>query len=88
MLKKELLMSVLTKAEMLETPFPRVGFVRLPLIIGDRRKGIPPFVPVGRSTWWAGVKSGRFPAPVKLGPRTTVWRAEDILALSENPKEG
>lgn len=59
--------------------FPVSGFVRLWQIIGD--KETPPFVPVGRSTWWAGVKSGRYPQPVKLGPRTTVWRAEEIWAL-------
>jgi hypothetical protein len=38
-------------------------------------------IPVGRSTWWAGVKSGRFPKPVKLGPRTTAWKVEDARAL-------
>ena len=38
-------------------------------------------VPVGRSSWWEGCRTGRFPKPVKLGPRTTVWRAEDIAAL-------
>ena len=41
-------------------------------------------IPVSRSTWWAGVKTGRFPKPVKLGPRTTAWRVEDIRALVEN----
>ena len=41
-------------------------------------------VPVGRSTWWEGVKSGRFPQPIKLGPRITVWREEDIEALLTN----
>lgn len=34
-----------------------------------------------KSTWWAGVKSGRFPAPVKLGPRITAWRDSDIQQL-------
>ena len=38
-------------------------------------------IPIGKSTWWAGVKAGRFPKPLKLGPRTTVWRVEDIKAL-------
>jgi predicted DNA-binding transcriptional regulator AlpA len=38
-------------------------------------------IPVSRSTWWAGCKSGRFPAPVKLGPRTTAWRAAEIRHL-------
>nr|WP_238182827.1 AlpA family phage regulatory protein [Methylobacterium trifolii] len=40
-------------------------------------------IPISKSTWWAGVRSGRFPAPLKLGPKTTVWRAEDIRALVE-----
>jgi prophage regulatory protein len=40
-------------------------------------------IPVGKSTWWAGVKSGRFPKPEKLGDRITVWRAEDIRKLFE-----
>jgi len=38
-------------------------------------------VPVSRSTWWAGVRSGRFPQPVRLGPRTTAWRVGDIREL-------
>lgn len=38
-------------------------------------------IPVCKTTWWAGVKSGRYPAPIKLSPRVTCWRAEDIYAL-------
>jgi len=41
-------------------------------------------IPVSKSTWWQGVKDGRFPKPEKLGPRVTVWRAEDIRALYED----
>jgi predicted DNA-binding transcriptional regulator AlpA len=40
-------------------------------------------LPISRSSWWAGVKNGRFPRPVKLGPRTTTWRLSDITALVE-----
>jgi prophage regulatory protein len=56
--------------------FPDIGFVRLAAILGPRGP-----VPVSKSTWWAGVKAGRFPQPLKLGPRITVWRVEDIRAL-------
>jgi len=65
------------------TEFPETGFFRLYQIIGDqnREPPIPAIIPVGKSTWWAGVKSGRFPQPVKLGPRTTAWRVEDIRKL-------
>jgi prophage regulatory protein len=54
------------------------GFLRLSSIIGAGK-----LIPVSRSTWWEGVKSGRFPKPVKLGPRITVWRVEDIRRLIE-----
>ncbi|MBN9543210.1 MAG: AlpA family phage regulatory protein [Alphaproteobacteria bacterium] len=40
--------------------------------------------PVSKSTWWLGVKQGRFPKSVKLGPRTTAWKVEDIISLIEN----
>ena len=62
---------------------PETGFVRLTNIIGDPKNQppIPAIIPVSKSTWWAGVKSGRFPKPVKLGPRITAWRVEDIREL-------
>jgi prophage regulatory protein len=58
---------------------PETGFVRLSQVLGPAGP-----IPVGKSTWWAGVKSGRFPKPVKLGPRITAWRVEDIRALIES----
>ena len=62
---------------------PETGYVRVPQILGDPKANppIPAIIPVGKSTWWAGVKSGRFPEAVKLGPRTTAWRVEDIRSL-------
>ncbi len=62
------------------------GFSRLPQIIGDSKANppIPPLIPVSRSSWWAGVKSGRYPKPVKLGPRTTAWRNKDLRELIES----
>ena len=64
---------------------PEIGYLRLNQIIGNplTRPPVPPLIPVSKSTWWAGVKSGRFPKPVKLGPRITAWRVEDIRALIE-----
>lgn len=52
-----------------------------------RLKEVLQYIPVSKSTWWAGVKSGRYPAPVKLGPRTTTWALSSILQLM-NQKEG
>ena len=51
------------------------ALLRLPQVLA--------LIPVSRSAWWAGCKSGRYPKPVKLGPRTTAWRAADIAALLE-----
>lgn len=58
-----------------QNQLPETGFLRLPAVLR--------FIPVGKSTWWAGVKTGRFPKPVKLGAKITAWRAEDIRALIE-----
>jgi predicted DNA-binding transcriptional regulator AlpA len=55
---------------------PETGFVRLSGILAPHGP-----IPVSKSTWWVGVKSGRYPAPVKLGPRITAWRVEDIRKL-------
>lgn len=55
---------------------PATGFLRLPQILA--------IFPIGKSTWWEGCRTGRFPKPVKLGARTTVWRAEDIAALVQS----
>jgi predicted DNA-binding transcriptional regulator AlpA len=60
---------------------PESGFLRLPQIIGDIKRGIPAVIPVSKSAWWEGCKTGRYPKPVKLGPRTTAWRVSDIRAL-------
>ncbi len=64
---------------------PETGYLRLPQIIGDNKSNppIPALIPVGRSTWWQGVKTGRFPKPVKLSERVTVWRVEDIRSYIE-----
>jgi len=45
-------------------------------------------IPVSRSAWWAGVKAGRFPKPLKIGSRTSVWRGADIIALREKILRG
>jgi hypothetical protein len=65
---------------------PETGLVRLSQILGDKKKGIPPIIPVSKSTWWAGVKSGRYPKPIKLGERTTCWNVIDIRKLI-NPSD-
>ena len=61
------------------TNFPTTGFVRLSAIITPNGP-----IPVSKSTWWAGIKDGRFPKPVKLGPRITAWRVEDIRSLIDS----
>lgn len=55
---------------------PTTGYLRLPQVLQ--------LIPVCKSTWWAGIKAGRFPKGVKLGPRTTAWRAEDIHQLLDD----
>jgi len=66
--------------------FERKGNKQLDLKLSKVGPRIPvpdtaPIIPVSKSTWWAGVKAGRYPKPVKLSDRTTAWRVEDIRAL-------
>lgn len=63
--------------------FPNTGLVRLSQILAPYGP-----IPVSKSTWWQGVKDGRFPQPQKLGPRTTVWRVDEIRALFEGQADG
>lgn len=50
-------------------------FLRLPDVLV--------IIPVSKSTWWAGIKTGKFPKPVKLTERTSAWRRSDIDQLVE-----
>ncbi len=52
--------------------FPQTGFVRLPQILA--------VFPVSESTWWAGVRSGEYPAGLKHG-RCRLWTVEEIREL-------
>lgn len=62
---------------------PEIGYLRVSHIVGNPKANPPilPIIPVAKSTWWAGVKSGVFPQPLKMSPQVTVWRVEDIRAL-------
>ena len=55
-------------------PIPAVGYVR-------QSQLIPAIFPFSAATLWRKVKAGSFPKPVKLGPRITAWRVEDIRAF-------
>ena len=55
---------------------PPTGFLRLSQILL--------IVPVSRSSWWRGVKSGRYPKPIKLGERITAWSVKDITSMVES----
>ena len=63
----------------MQVTIPETGFVRLPQVLA--------VIPVGKTCWWEGVKSGRFPKSVKLSPRCTAWEAEEIHALIKELKE-
>jgi predicted DNA-binding transcriptional regulator AlpA len=60
-------------ASILDSNTAEAGFLRLPDVLK--------LIPVGKTCWWAGVKSGRFPKSVKLSARCTAWRTDDINRL-------
>lgn len=62
---------------------PTTGFLRLPQIVGNKKSNPPiqGLIPISAASWWAGCASGKFPKGIKIGPKTTVWKAEDIKQL-------
>jgi predicted DNA-binding transcriptional regulator AlpA len=53
---------------------PQTGFVR-------QAQLIPDVLPFSAATLWRKVSNKEFPAPIKLGPRITAWRWEDVNAF-------
>ena len=58
---------------------PETGYMRISDVLR--------YIPVSKTTWWNGVKSGRFPKAVKLGPGITTWKVEDIRELIKTHQE-
>lgn len=65
----------------------RQGLLRIEQICGNPAKGIPALLPICKATWWNGVKSGRFPQPIRLGVKVTCWKAADVMRLVESGTE-
>ncbi|MDR2646191.1 MAG: AlpA family transcriptional regulator [Holosporaceae bacterium] len=55
------------------------GFLRLPQVMQ--------LVPIGKTSIYDKIKKGEFPAQIKLGTKTSVWRREDIDAYIEKMSE-
>lgn len=53
----------------------KLGYIRLPEVLK--------LLKISKSTWWSGIKSGKYPKPVKIGVRVSAWRVEDIRELIE-----
>lgn len=69
---------------------PDTALVRQAQLVRDPKKpGIPVPLPFAGSTLWRMVTEGKFPAPVKLASRTTVWRVSDVRAwMAAQTREG
>ncbi len=52
-----------------------------------RLKHVLEIIPVSKSSWWAGVKEGKYPASVKCGS-STFWRFSDISTLVNQISSG
>jgi prophage regulatory protein len=60
---------------------PETGFLRIWQIVGNKKTNTPALIPISRTSFLNGVKSGKYPKSVKLSERTTAWKIEDIRAL-------
>ncbi|MEK9709496.1 MAG: AlpA family phage regulatory protein [Alphaproteobacteria bacterium] len=57
--------------------------MRLKHIIGDEKADPPitPIIPISKTAWWKGVAEGKYPQPIKLSEKVTVWRADEVQKL-------
>lgn len=73
------------------TSLPAEGYARQWQLVGPAgkkaSKTTPRILPFSSSTLWRMVKSGDFPAPVKLSERVTAWRVEDVRAWMEKQNQ-
>ena len=67
---------VQTSASLNQSVTSEVRLYRLPDVLAR--------IPVSRSSWFAGIQVGRYPRGHQLGPRTTVWRSDDIDRVIAN----
>lgn len=55
-------------------------FLRVWQLSGDKKKNIPPIVPLSQASIWRMSRTGDFPKPYAISPRVTAWKAEDVQA--------
>lgn len=76
---REIYMTSLSKmAPATNSSLPESGYIRMAQLV-------PAIIPVSSATLWRKVKAGTFPAPVKLGPRTTAWKVDSVREWLRNP---
>ena len=46
-----------------------------------RIEAVLKLIPISRASFYNGIRGGKYPPPIKIGPRTSVWRARQIHAL-------
>ena len=61
-----------------------VNQIIAPIDVLLRLPAVLAIIPVSRAAWWRGISRGAFPPGIKLGPRTTAWRASDISKLVDS----
>ena len=57
----------------------KTNFLRLSQILA--------IYPISKSTVYRKIQAGEFPKPYKIGPKTSVWCADEVYAFWQNIKE-
>lgn len=63
-------------------------YLRVSDIVRNRKTKEPGILPISPATWWAWVKAGKAPQPIKLSPRVTVWDKAKVLVFAESVANG
>jgi prophage regulatory protein len=62
------------------------AFMRLTQVIGCRKRGITPIVPVSSSVWWKWVRENKAPQPIRIDG-STFWYRDEINKFVESWRE-
>jgi len=75
-----------SSAAVLNQPIQTMAYLRIWQILGDKKANPPvvPLLPISRTSFYNGIKSKKYPAPVRLSARVSAWRVEDIRKLLES----
>jgi prophage regulatory protein len=66
------------KRPAIQPVLPAEGYVREAQLLGCKRRGWLPILPLSRTGLRCWILSGRWPAPLRIGPKFSAWPVQQV----------